>query len=522
MTSPRETENVRMAQQADKPTAGGGLPALLGLVGASLPMVVDPAIHNIAIVGAGNALQMSGADRALAASIGTLCIAAFILTTGSLGDRLGRKRIMLLGLVVSMAGGVVTALAPATTVFALGRALSGVGFAASFGLSFALLPAISPDPSALARTVARWLGLQTLGVVVLCLLGAWLAGLSWWFAYLVTPAVSGLSLLWCLHAVPEAKDPAPGALDVPGLLLVAIGLVGALYGVSNAASAGWTHPQVVLPLLAGLAVLVLFALWEWRCPQPAFPIRAFGDPQLLAGALASIGFNVAIAVIAIQISLLWQYVFRYRPIEVGLGELPLILACIAMAPWAGALVARGTPMRRLITIGLLAMAASMAAMAFAGPSTPYIAFVVPLVAAGAGLMLTQAPAANAFVSKAPPALIGAIGSSRTAFGQLGYALGLAVSTSLVYGMFTPLLRERLNAAGATSADQSQAIGIVHLWVRTHEAPGFNARLVQEVVANGTAAYLESFRTTMLIMAAATTLIAGLCFWVLSRRQDRPS
>lgn len=501
------------------PKPPSNLAALLGLVAASLPMELDPAVHNIAIVGAGNALRMDGADRALAASIGTLCIAAFILTTGALGDRLGRKRVMLLGLVVSMAGGVTTAFATGSVMFAVGRALSGIGFAASFGLSFALLAAVAPEPASLARAVARWLALQAIGIVVLCLLGGYLAGVSWRLAYLLSPAVAVLALLWCLRTVPEARDASPGRFDAPGLLLVAVGLVGTLYGVSNAASAGWTSARVVLPLLLGLAVLAIFALWEWRRPQPAFPIRTFADPELMAGAVASIGFNAAVAVLAIQLSLLWQYVYRYRPIEVSLGELPMIVACIVTAGWAGSLVARGVPMRRLVVAGLLALAAAIAALAFAGAGAPYIAFAVPMVMAGAGVMLTQAPAANAFVAKAPSALVGALGSSRTAFGQFGYALGLALSSSLVYGMFTPLLRDRLHEAGATPAEQAQAIGIVRSWVRIHDAPGFDARLVREVVDSGTAAYLASFRTTMLVMAGLVALVAGLCFWILSRRRS---
>ena len=498
-----------------------GFPALLGLVAASLPMEVDPAVHNIAIVAAGNALHMDGANRALAASIGTLCIAAFILATGSLGDRLGRKRIMVVGLAVSMVGGVITALAHDVMLFAVGRAIAGVGFAASFGLSFALLPAIAPERAALARTVARWLAMQTAAIVVLCLLGGWLAGLSWRLAYLLSPAVAMLAFLWCLRTVPEAKDSSPGPFDAPGLLLVAVGLVGTLYGVSNAASAGWTSTKVLLPLLLGLAVLVAFALWEWRRPRPAFPIRSFADPQLTAGAVASIGFDAAIAVLALQLSLLWQYVHRYQPIEVSLGLLPMILACIATAGWAGSMVARGVPMRRLTTIGLLALAAAVAALGFAGTGASYGVFVVPLVVAGAGVMLTQAPAANAFVSKAPPTLVGAIASSRTAFGQFGYALGLALSSSLVYGMFSPSLRERLGAAGATPVEQAQAIGIVRSWVQIHAAPGYDPQLVREVVESGTAAYLASYRTTMLIMAGLIALVAGLCFWILSRRRPSP-
>lgn len=500
-----------------KRAGSAGLPALLGLVAASLPMELDAAVHNIAIVAAGGALGMDGAERAIAASISTLCIAAFILATGALGDRMGRKRVLLLGLVVSMAGGILTALATGTVMFTAGRVLSGIGFAASFGLSFALLPAVAPEPAALARAVARWLALQATGIVMLSLLGGYLAGVSWRLAYLLSPAIAVAALLWCLRTVPEAKDPAPGRFDAPGLLLVAIGLVGTLYGISNAASAGWASPMVVLPLLLGLAVLVGFALWEWRQPQPALPIRSFADPQLLTGALASIGFNIAIAVIVIQLSLLWQYVYRYKPIEVSLGELPFILACIATAGWAGGLVARGVPMRRLTPIGLLAMAAAIAVMGLAGANAPYVVFAMPLVVAGAGVMLTQAPVAHAFVAKSPPALVGAMASSRTAFGQLGYALGLAISSSLVYGMFTPLLRDGLQKAGATPAEQAQAIGIVRSWVQTHAAPAYDARLVREVVESGTSAYLASYRTTMLVMAGLVAVVALLCFWILGRR-----
>lgn len=503
-------------EQAAAEQRGSSWKALLGLVGASLPMQVDPVIHNIAIVAASNQFGMRGDDRALAASLATLCIAAFILTTGSLGDRFGRRRVMLLGLVVVAVGGAISGLAGSTPVFLAGRAISGVGLAASFGLSFALLPAIAPGPQALARAVATWLGLQTACLVALSLVGGYLAGLDWRVGYLLGPAVALVAILWCWNTVPETSEDRSKGFDAIGLALVAAGLVGALYGISNAASAGWGSAKVLLPLLGGLVLLAAFAMWEARHPQPAFPIRIFRDPQLLAGALASIGFDGAIAVMGLQLSLLWQYVYRYTPLEVSLGELPIILACIASAVWAGSLVARGVPMRRLVVSGLLGLAAMLTVLAFAGRTTPYWQFVGPLVVAGAAVMLAQTPAANAFVAKAPPALVGAIASSRTAFGQFGYALGLALSSSLLYGMFPPLLRDRLSAAGASPAEQADAIGILRTWVRSHGAPGFDARMVQEVVENGTVAYLASYRLTMFAMAAFIAVLAGLCFWILSR------
>lgn len=491
--------------------------ALLALVGASLPMNVDPAIHNIAVVAAGNDLRMTGAERSLAASIGTLCIAATILATGALGDRLGRKKIMMAGLMIAVGGGAVTAFAPDPLVFSLGRALSGVGFAASFGLSFALLRTIAPEPEALARTVARWLALQTLGVVLLCLVGGYLASMSWRAAYMAGPVVAVIALLLCLRAVPEAREETSGPFDAIGLVLVALGLVGSLYGVSNAASAGWGSTRVLVPLAGGLALLVAFGLWEWRSAQPAFPIRAFVDPALLVGAIAGIGFNIADSTIALQLSLLWQYVYRFTPFEVSLGQLPFIVACIGAASVAGGLVARGVSMRAMVPGGLLAMAAAIGAMSFAQPTTPYYLFVLPLLVAGIGLMMIQTPIANAFVAKPPPALVGAIGSSRTAFGQLGFALGLALSSSLIYGLFSPALRQRLDEVGAGPVERAHAVGILQSYVRTGRADGFDPKMVQEVVAQGTAAYMQSYRITLLVMAAVIAAIALVSLWLLSRR-----
>lgn len=143
--------------------------------------------------------------------------------------------------------------------------------------------------------------------------------------------------------------------------------------------------------------------------------------------------------------------------------------------------------RLLVTVRLLTMAAALAAMAFAGPSTPNFAFVIPLLAAGAGLMLPQAPAANIFVARPPPPLVGVVGSSRTAFGQLGFAFGLALSSSLICGMFTPALRERLDQAGTTPAEQAQAMGIIQSYVQTGTADEFDDKMVHDVIAGGTSA-----------------------------------
>ena len=268
--------------------------AVWALASASLAMSVDPSVHNIAFVGAANQLGMTGNQRSLVASVGTLCIAASILATGSLGDRLGRKKIMQAGLLLAVIAGVVTSLAHNTAMFAAGRVIAGIGYAASFGLSFALLRAVAPDEAQMSRAVAQWLALQTVGVVVLGLLGGYLAGVGWRIAYLLPSTIAALAFLFCLRNVPEARSDNLGPFDTFGLLLIAVGLVCTLDGISASASAGWGSPKVLIPLAIGVVVLLAFALYELRLQHPAFPIRLFRDPEMSAAALSGIAFNIEI------------------------------------------------------------------------------------------------------------------------------------------------------------------------------------------------------------------------------------
>jgi hypothetical protein len=153
-------------------------------------------------------------------------------------------------------------------------------------------------------------------------------------------------------------------------------------------------------------------------------------------------------------------------------------------------------------------------MGFASASTPYLFFLAPLMLAGVGLMFAQTPAARLFVSKSPPDLVGALGSSRTFFGQFGFALGLALSSSILYGLLGPSLHARLVSAGAAPAELVQATGIVQSYIHVGSAKAFNPQIVYQVLNEARAAYLSSYRIMMLIMAAAIALIGGLIYWRL--------
>jgi predicted MFS family arabinose efflux permease len=209
-----------------------------------------------------------------------------------------------------------------------------------------------------------------------------------------------------------------------------------------------------------------------------------------------------------------EYLYRYSPFKVSFCLMPFSVASILGAAWVGSLLARGVANRILIPLGLLAVAASIVFMGFASASTPYLFFLAPLMLAGVGLMFAQTPAARLFVSKSPPDLVGALGSSRTFFGQFGFALGLALSSSILYGLLGPTLHARLVSAGAAPSELAQAVGIVGSYIHVGSAKAFNPQVVYQVLNEARAAYLSSYRIMMLIMAGVIALIGGLIYWRL--------
>ena len=164
-----------------------------------------------------------------------------------------------------------------------------------------------------------------------------MADKSWRAAYLICPAVAAIALFASVRWVPEARASQTTPFDYVGNTLIAIGLVAMLRGISGAATGGWTGAGVVVPLAIASVALAAFIIFELRASHPAFPIRLFAERELIAAALSQFGWCFANGVIILQLSLLWQYVYRYVPLRVSLGQLPLTIASIAGAALAGRL-----------------------------------------------------------------------------------------------------------------------------------------------------------------------------------------
>ncbi|MCK0117180.1 MFS transporter [Isoptericola sp. S6320L] len=481
--------------------------AIFALTVAGVAQATDVSLHNTALASAAAELGMSATQRSVAASVGTLALAASILAIGTVGDRYGRRLTLMWCAAALVVGGVVTAAAPGYGLYLTGRVVTGVGLAGTLALSIALIRTVAPDrvPWAMSMYFTGQVGFT----LPLTILGGWLIGENWRLGYLVVPVVGAVALVLNKVYVPRSRAVHRSKADPVGLVLVAVALVGIIWGVSDAAH-GWLSVRVLVPVLVGLVALLAFLWWETHHDEPALPVKLFANRSLAGALTADVSFNMWQAVMVLQLSLLWQYLYAYTPLDVTVGQLPATLAMILGAFAAGRLAARGRRPQQLVLIGLAGVAVAMYLLAVAGASTPYWVFGIALAVGGFSRMLTETAAGEFFVEVPPPDLVGATVASKPAIGQASFALGSALSSTLLYAGIGRDLPDRLADLGLTPSQQGQVVGwfadgTVPAWARDND-------LFDQVVAASQDAYVDAYRTTMLVFAVVFTLL-----WVVAWR-----
>ncbi|WP_029252436.1 MFS transporter [Paraoerskovia marina] len=507
---------------AAEPTADGVArrpgAAIFALTMAGVAQAADVSLHNTAIASAASDLGMSPSERAFAASVATLAMAASILAIGNLGDRIGRRLVLLWACGALLVGGLVTAVAPSAEVYIGGRVLTGFGLAGTLCLSMALIRTVAPDR--VGKALSLFFTGQVAFTIPLTILGGWLIGGSWRYGYLVVPVVGIIAFVLNKRFVPRSKAVHARSTDGVGLSLIAVALVGIIWGVSDA-SGGWTSARVLVPLLIGVAALVAFLWWETHHDEPALPVKLFKDPDLAGALTADVSFNMWQAVMVLQLSLLWQYVYSYDALQVTVGQLPATIAMVLGAFAAGRLATRGQSAQSMVLVGLAGVAIAMGVFALAGGSSPYWVFGLGLVVGGFSRMLTETAAGEFFVGKPPADLVGATVASKPAIGQASFALGLALSSSLLYGGFGNGLQDVYDEVGLTPVQQTQISG----YVAGGEAPGWVADSPQadEIVQGATDAYVTAYQTTTGVFAVVFVLLFLVAAWflaILPRRRAR--
>jgi EmrB/QacA subfamily drug resistance transporter len=358
-----------------------------------------------------------------------LAFAVLLLTGAALGDRFGRRRMFTIGLTMFTASSALAALAPTTGVLVIARALQGVGAAVVMPLTLTLLSEAVPAGKR-GLALGAWSGISGLGVALGPVVGgAVVDGISWhWIFWLNVP--TGIVLIpLALRQLTESVGPAR-RLDLPGIALAGLGLLGVVFGIVRGQALGWTSATIIGSLSAGVALLVAFVAWEARAEAPMLPLRFFRSRSFAATNGVSLAMFFGVFGSIFLLSQFFQTTQGMSPLQSGLRVLPWTIMPMFVAPVAGVLSDR-IGSRPLMALGLALQAIAIGWLAsVASVTAGYGSFIVPFILAGTGMALVFAPSANAVLSAVRPEEAGQASGATNAIRELGGVLGVAVLASV--------------------------------------------------------------------------------------------
>jgi EmrB/QacA subfamily drug resistance transporter len=430
-----------------------------------------------------------------------------MLPAGLLGDRFGRRRMLVAGLAVFLAGSLVGALAHSVALVVVARGIMGVGGALVMPLAMAILPSMFHEPGDRARAVGIISASSALGVPLGPILGGWLLGHFWWGSIFVLniPMVA-IGITACLLLLPETTDPAAPRIDMVSAACTALGFGSFVYGVNEASGRGWSDPLVLTKLGAGVVFVAALALRGRRQERPMLDMSLLRHRAFLLNTVAATLVMFVMSGVLFLLPGYLQTVLGNSALGTGLRMLPLMGGLIVAARGSGPLVrrfgARGVISGALVVVAFAALLGSRT-----GVRDGYGFTALWLSVAGVGIGFAMIPAMDA--------AIGALSRDRAGSGsgllmtvrQAGSAIGIALLGTLLAGAYSSRLDTSGLAGAAAHAARESVVG-AHLVAGRGGLPG--------LVADADAAYLHGLDVALLV-CAATALATALLVAVLMPR-----
>ncbi|MFD5268073.1 MFS transporter [Streptomyces sp. NPDC058335] len=408
------------------------VPLWLAVVACSVPMfmvaldnlVVSTALHTLAVDLRANTQELQWFVNAY-----VLSFACLLMTGAALGDRFGRRRVFVAGVVLFTMASAGCGLADSSGELIAFRAVQGLGAAAVMPLSLTLLSQAVPERLR-GMALGVWSGVSGLAVAMGPVVGgAVVEGLDWRWMFWINVPVCLIAIPLVLFALRESA--LPGArLDLVGMVLAAAGLCAVVWAIVHGEPDGWTSATVLGAFAAGLVLLAAFVAWEARVPQPMLPlsfyrVRAFTLTNLVSAAMYFGVFG--------SLFLLAQYLQiapPRTPLEAGVRTLPWTLMPMFVAPVAGLLIDR-IGGGRLMALGLFLQGVGLGwNNLIVGTDTAYSSMVIPMIVAGTGMGLVFAPTAAVVLGSVAEEHAGKASGANTTVREIGGALGIAVLSTV--------------------------------------------------------------------------------------------
>jgi EmrB/QacA subfamily drug resistance transporter len=392
---------------------------------------LDSTILNVALPTLQRDLHASLPELQWVADAYLLVLASILLLSGSAADRLGRKKLFLIGLTGFSLGSLLCSLAPnAGTLIAL-RMLQAVGGSMLTPVSLSIVRNVFTDARERAQALGIWSGIFGLATACGPVVGGVLVSeVGWRSVFWVNVPVGAAMIILARRYVPESRAPRPRRVDVPGQLLMIVLLGSLTYAVIEGPAAGWASVAILALFGVAAASLAAFITVERRLREPLLELRFFRSPMFTGAAVIAVLAFTALAGFLFVATLYLQQVRGDSPLRAGLELLPATAVMAMAAPVAGQIAGHRGPRIPLVASGLL-IAAGAAVLLVMSPSTPYWVLAVAFALTGAGQGLVNPPVTNAGVSGMPPAQAGVAGAVISSTRQLGSVLGVAVMGAML-------------------------------------------------------------------------------------------
>ncbi|MER7371819.1 DHA2 family efflux MFS transporter permease subunit [Streptomyces lanatus] len=473
--------------------------ALGALVASMLTLGFDMTILNVALPTMAADLGATTGQQQWMADAYVVVFAALMLPAGLLGDRFGRRRMLITGLGIFLAGSLVGALAGDVNAVIAARAVMGVGAALVTPLSLSVLPTLF-GPEERTKAVGIASAASALGLPLGPIIGGWLLNHFWWGSvFLINVPMAAIGIAACVFLLPETKDPASPKVDTVSTALAATGLGALVYGIIEAPTRGWGDPLVLAMLAASVVLIAALVLRERRVERPMLDMTLLAHRGFLFNTVAATLVTFILTGLLFVLPPYLQAVLGHDALGTGVRLLPMMGGLLVASRLAPKVVARFGA-RAAVSAGLvvLAFAGFLGSRTTADSGYGFVALWLTITGLGFGLSLI--PAMNGGLSALPRDRAGSGSGLLMTMRQVGGAIGIALLGSLLAGAF----RDRLDVTGlpAKVADTAgESVVAAHLVAeRTGSA---------ELAASANSAYVHGMGVVLLVCGIAALVSALL-------------
>ena len=407
---------------------------------------LDNTIVNVALPSIRSSLHASFSGLQWTIDAYTLVLASLLMLAGSTADRVGRRRVFQIGLVVFSLGSLLCALAPSLQMLVAARVIQAIGGSMLNPVAMSIIRNVFNDPRERAQAIGVWGGVvgisMALGPVVG---GALVDSVGWRSVFLVNLPVGLVALALTRRFVPESRAPRPRRLDVVGQALVIAGLGSLTYAIIEGHQSGWLSEQIIALFTLALACLVALVRYELRREQPLIEIRFFASVPFTGASVIAICAFAGLGGFLFLNTLYLQDVRGLSPLHAGLYMLPMAGMTLVFGPLSGHLVGRRGARPSLLVAGT-ALTASALMLTQLTPTTSYAYLLTAYVVFGLGFGLVNPPITNTAVSGMPPSQAGVAAAVASTSRQVGQTLGVAIVGAVAGGAVSGALGPGFAAA----------------------------------------------------------------------------